>query len=506
MRLRYWGSACAAALLVLTAAAQISAQTANSRVISFHNIHNDETLTIEYKRGGRYLPEAMKRIDWILRDWRKNESTRMEPALVDLLWEMHTELGSKQPINIISGYRSRTTNNMLRRTVGGQASQSRHILGRAADVQFPDIPIKQLRYSALVRERGGVGYYPTSGTPFVHVDIDRVRAWPRLPRNELALLFPNGRTKHMPASGGPITPADVRAAQAANPETAVQIAAFHDMRRGRKPQGPMIASLGNLPRIGGGWASTTRRPAEPNTATPEQQQPPRPTAAPVKVAAAPPTPRLVSAPRIADRPARLSARPSDSDRRKLAQLATLAGMPVLVAAPTLASRPARSTAEGAHSKPSENNSAGNNPAPLLRRAYAAATENARLAFASATVQEIMKDWISGWATAPARDEDHPDESAYRPFPLAPFLTTTSSIDDPALVQLVRPDFARTGELFDVTRDAPSMTLRPGRRIARIVWADDRAGKDSLGQIAADVQKTRTAGAAARTVQTQASDR
>ena len=82
------------------------------------------------------------------------------------------------------------TNDMLRRTVGGQASESRHILGKAADVHFPDVPLKNLRYSALIRERGGVGYYPTSALPFVHVDTDRVRAWPRLPRYELALLFP----------------------------------------------------------------------------------------------------------------------------------------------------------------------------------------------------------------------------------------------------------------------------------------------------------------------------
>src|SRR5262249_23505152 len=155
--------------------------------------------------NGRYVPEAMKQIEWILRDWRRDETTHMDPALVDLIWEMHTELGSKEPVNIISGYRSRNTNELLRRTVGGQASQSRHILGQAADNQFPDVPLKMIRYSAMVRERGGVGYYPTPATPFVHVDTDRVRAWPRMPRFELALLFPNGRTQHKPAEGDDIT-------------------------------------------------------------------------------------------------------------------------------------------------------------------------------------------------------------------------------------------------------------------------------------------------------------
>jgi uncharacterized protein YcbK (DUF882 family) len=164
-------------------------------------------------KDGKRIPEAMQKINWILRDWRKDEPTEMDPDLIDLVWEVHTELGSAEPIHIISGFRSRSTNDMLRRTVGGQASESRHILGKAMDVHFPDVPVKKLRYSALIRERGGVGYYPTSATPFVHLDTDRVRAWPRLPRTELALLFPSGRTQHQPSEGGSITP-ETRAGRA----------------------------------------------------------------------------------------------------------------------------------------------------------------------------------------------------------------------------------------------------------------------------------------------------
>ena len=202
-----------------------------SRTVRLYNIHTKETLTSTYKKNGRYVPAEMEKINWIFRDWRKNEATTMEPQLIDLLWEVHSELGSAEPIHIISGYRSRGTNDMLRKTVGGQASQSRHILGRAADVHFPDVPVKNLRYSALIREKGGVGYYPTSAIPFVHMDIDRVRSWPRLPRAELALLFPSGRTQHVPTDGVPITKADVREARAAHKELALQLASFHDLRQ-----------------------------------------------------------------------------------------------------------------------------------------------------------------------------------------------------------------------------------------------------------------------------------
>ena len=163
----------------MAGAGAITADSSRDRTISFYSVNTKETLTIQYMKNGKHIPEAMEKINWILRDWRKDEPTQMDPDLIDLVWEIHNELGSAEPINIISAYRSRDTNEMLRRTVGGQASQSRHILGKAMDVTFPDVPVKKLRYSALIRERGGVGYYPTSATPFVHIDTDRVRAWPR---------------------------------------------------------------------------------------------------------------------------------------------------------------------------------------------------------------------------------------------------------------------------------------------------------------------------------------
>ena len=138
----------------------------------------------------------------------------MDPELIDLIWTLHEELGSKEPVKLISAYRSATTNNKLRRKGGGQAKNSQHIQGKAADIQFPDVPVKTLRNSALMQEWGGVGYYPTSGVPFVHVDTGRVRMWPRIARLELAALFPKGQTKYLPLDGKPITPQDYKLAMA----------------------------------------------------------------------------------------------------------------------------------------------------------------------------------------------------------------------------------------------------------------------------------------------------
>lgn len=174
------------------------------RTISFYNLHTHERLTVTYKKDGRYDSAAMAKVNRMLRDWRRDETIRMDPELIDLVYTIHEELGSKQPIGIVSGYRSPVTNAKLRRRSSGVAKHSQHMLGKAMDVYFPDVPLKRLREAALIHQDGGVGYYPTSGRPFVHIDTGRVRHWPRLPRAELARLFPDGNTLHIPADGKPL--------------------------------------------------------------------------------------------------------------------------------------------------------------------------------------------------------------------------------------------------------------------------------------------------------------
>jgi uncharacterized protein YcbK (DUF882 family) len=192
-----------------------NAQAASeSRTLSMFNIHTKETITVTFKKDGRFDPEALKQLNHFMRDWRKDQQRDMDPELIDLIWTLHQALGSKEPVHLICGYRSASTNESLRKRGGGQAKHSQHILGKAADITFPDVSPKTLRNSALVQEWGGVGYYPTSGIPFVHVDTGRVRMWPRIPRLELAALFPSGKTAYIPRDGKPITPRDYKIALA----------------------------------------------------------------------------------------------------------------------------------------------------------------------------------------------------------------------------------------------------------------------------------------------------
>ncbi len=196
-----------------------------ARTISFFSPHTKQSVTVTYKRYGQYIPAAMRKINYILRDWRTDQVVRMDPKLVDLLWEIHKNLGSRKPIHVLSGFRSQKTNAMLRRRSRGVSRFSRHMFGMAADVRFPDISLERLRNSAMLRQRGGVGYYRGS---FVHVDVGTVRHWPRMSKRQLAKLFPNGRSPHI--RGGAR-----KSAPRAMPRPVVVASAPAGVVRGRAP-------------------------------------------------------------------------------------------------------------------------------------------------------------------------------------------------------------------------------------------------------------------------------
>lgn len=93
---------------------------------------------------------------------------------------------------------------MLRKRGRGVARKSQHTLGRALDFYIPGVKLRKLRNIGLRMQNGGVGYYPRSGSPFVHFDVGRVRHWPRMNRKQLVSVFPNGKTLHVPSDGKPL--------------------------------------------------------------------------------------------------------------------------------------------------------------------------------------------------------------------------------------------------------------------------------------------------------------
>jgi uncharacterized protein YcbK (DUF882 family) len=192
-----------ATLLLLAGAGVVRDATAKNetRTLSFHHTHSGEDLTVTFKRNGRYDEDALKQLNHFLRDWRTQEKTEMDRRLFDILWEVYRDVDGKQPINIISSYRSPATNAMLRRRSSGVARHSQHMLGHAMDFYIPGVALADIRAAGLRLQRGGVGFYPTSGSPFVHLDTGSVRHWPRMSPEQLAKVFPDGRTVHQSTSG-----------------------------------------------------------------------------------------------------------------------------------------------------------------------------------------------------------------------------------------------------------------------------------------------------------------
>ncbi|ARQ59896.1 MULTISPECIES: DUF882 domain-containing protein [Rhizobium] len=201
----------AAALLALAVSSPVFVSTpsqaaGDTRSLKLYFIHTGEKAVITYKRNGKFDPKGLEQLNRFLRDWRKNQPTKMDPRLFDLIWEVYRQSGSRDYINVVCGFRSPATNEMLRgrSRKSGVAEKSQHMLGKAMDFFIPDVKLATLRAIGMKMQVGGVGFYPKSGSPFVHMDVGGVRAWPRMSRDELVRLFPNGNTIHIPADGKPL--------------------------------------------------------------------------------------------------------------------------------------------------------------------------------------------------------------------------------------------------------------------------------------------------------------
>lgn len=149
--------------------------TTEPRALRFLHTHTAERLAVEYFGPGGYLPDALSEINHFLRDFRTGEIHEIDPGLLDLLHTLTTATESRRPFEVISAYRSPTTNAALRQRSEGVAAGSLHMVGQAIDIRLTDVPLNSLRAAARTLQRGGVGYYPASN--FVHVDTGRVRFW-----------------------------------------------------------------------------------------------------------------------------------------------------------------------------------------------------------------------------------------------------------------------------------------------------------------------------------------
>lgn len=192
---------------------QVSAAS-DDRTLYLYHINTKQSGRFTYKRNGQFDRKALRELNVFLADWRTKDQTEIDPALFDLIWSVYRDVGGRQPISIVSAYRSPRTNAMLAKRSSGVADNSQHIRGKAIDFFIGGVKLTRVREVAMRYQVGGVGYYPTSGSPFVHLDTGNVRAWPRMTRAQLKKVFPDGRTLHLPTDGKPLSNEGRRYAEA----------------------------------------------------------------------------------------------------------------------------------------------------------------------------------------------------------------------------------------------------------------------------------------------------
>ena len=146
--------------------------------LKLHHLHSGETIDVVYRIGDTYIPGAIDKLDYFLRDSRTQDEKAYDPREFDVLHNVLARLGRPDGIiDIVCGYRTPWTNNFLRTRSRhtGVAKDSQHVQAKAIDIRIPGVRTRTLRDVALSLDEGGVGYYPRS--QFVHVDVGPVRRW-----------------------------------------------------------------------------------------------------------------------------------------------------------------------------------------------------------------------------------------------------------------------------------------------------------------------------------------
>jgi uncharacterized protein YcbK (DUF882 family) len=159
----------------LAPARRLLAATDSERCLSFKHMHTGERLTVPYYRSGSYVPAALSQLNELLRDFRTEQVHPIDPQLFDRLHGLQLQSACTEPFEIISGFRSPTTNAGLRMHSSGVAEHSLHMEGKAIDIRLPGYSSARLATLARQQQSGGVGFYRVSD--FVHVDTGRVRIW-----------------------------------------------------------------------------------------------------------------------------------------------------------------------------------------------------------------------------------------------------------------------------------------------------------------------------------------
>ena len=147
------------------------------RRLRMYSGRTGEHLDTIYWIEGKYIKDAVKEINYFMRDWRQDEAKSMDMRNFDIMTAAHNLMNVSEPYLLLSGYRTPKTNAMLRSRSRGVAKNSLHMKGQAADLRLKSRSVNQMFKAGLSCGAGGVGKYSSSN--FVHMDCGQVRSWGR---------------------------------------------------------------------------------------------------------------------------------------------------------------------------------------------------------------------------------------------------------------------------------------------------------------------------------------
>ena len=145
------------------------------RSLSLYNPLTAESFDGVFWRNGSYDPEALKNINYLMRDIHSDATKQIDKDLLDLIFSISIKINPQKPFHVICGYRTPETNALLLKRNKSAAKNSYHMKGQAVDIRLPGFKTSVLRKAAYKLKRGGVGYYPRHR--FVHIDVGPARYW-----------------------------------------------------------------------------------------------------------------------------------------------------------------------------------------------------------------------------------------------------------------------------------------------------------------------------------------
>ena len=147
----------------------------DGRRLKMYSRVTGEKINIYYAIDGLYIAEAVDEISHFMRDTRENKIKKIDTRTLDIISATHNLIDTSEAYILNSGYRTKKTNDGLRRKSKLVARSSLHVTGQAADISLKTRSVKEIASAAAHCSAGGVGRYTRDN--FVHVDCGRKRIW-----------------------------------------------------------------------------------------------------------------------------------------------------------------------------------------------------------------------------------------------------------------------------------------------------------------------------------------